>query len=726
MACHRLLPLPRDGDVSSKLLCEAAALLRSCGASVVVDLVGPDDVDARDIGEALARLDASSVPDVTANSQLVVLDSPGAEPRVVPLPQAFSCVDTDCARTRVVELCVEELRNELLACGCGAELCDCTLRALVQAVPGQLCALEASGAALSSVVPLARKVHASHPEVFKDAEAARAGLSCAGKGFNVKRLDTPQLVAAKFDRLATNWEDLVTASGYEDVWKWLSSLTAKPLAQYCGEEVSLRAMGKHSITVLDACCGVGLPGQLIRLLGFTGRIVGCDISPGMLGKAQSRCCYDELLVEDANASLGVADESADVVVCVGSMELLDIPLALQCGYARRVPHNEAAGAKRLYEKNPVAYSCWMVFEYTNRCAMACSHCYNSSRNDIKIIQERPEILSATAEPLQMMGIEHFWFIGGEVLQFGDGWLNVCRAIASRRGCPRLGLPFGRPSAPLVEVITSGWFLGKTNISAAGKTYDTVGALLRDLKENGVTHVCYSVDAPTAELHDANRKTPGLFDRIMTLGFQAARDAGLEPRVSLLVRPEWRGDPRFIEFLAMLSSRIYGGSTGSDTMGIAGRLITDPTNLLLRFIDIGTGAKRAGSDLAPTLTLEQIASEGLARCKSYFKPGPWISLKANGNFSACRILSGEDEGYGNIHDCPGGIVELLNGLQDRFLYKLHAEGRSFLTPCAVRAIVSLIAKLMHDRGVQRNDVLEIARINREVAVMTGYSSTATNW
>ena len=59
------------------------------------------------------------------------------------------------------------------------------------------------------------------------------------------------------------------------------------------------------------------------------------------------------------------------------------------------------------------------------------------------------------------------------------------------------------------------------------------------------------------------------------------------------------------------------------------------------------------------------------CKAFFRPSPSLTIKANGELATCR-LGNVGEGYGNIHD--EGLVPLLNGLQECFISRLHAERR----------------------------------------------------
>ena len=70
-------------------------------------------------------------------------------------------------------------------------------------------------------------------------------------------------------------------------------------------------------TVLDAGCGTGLAGQALRDAGFTGRLLGVDLSPDSVALAIERRIYDEVLVGDLQQPLGYDVDSVDAVACVG-------------------------------------------------------------------------------------------------------------------------------------------------------------------------------------------------------------------------------------------------------------------------------------------------------------------------------------------------------------------------------------------------------------------------
>ena len=140
-----------------------------------------------------------------------------------------------------------------------------------------------------------------------------------GKGFKMQNFIKNNKIPEKFDKLSTNWEDLVTGMKYEYVFDWL-------VKQY-----NLIKLDENKI-ILDECCGVGLPGQTIRLSGYKGKLTGCDISEGMLTKAYSRGVYNHLFVQDMNEELLLYDNSIDMIINVGSMELLNISNVLKNSY----------------------------------------------------------------------------------------------------------------------------------------------------------------------------------------------------------------------------------------------------------------------------------------------------------------------------------------------------------------------------------------------------------
>ncbi|HEY3393361.1 MAG TPA: methyltransferase domain-containing protein [Lacipirellulaceae bacterium] len=99
---------------------------------------------------------------------------------------------------------------------------------------------------------------------------------------------------------------------------------------YRGPELVLDALRQTSETpaqgwrIVDVGCGTGLVGAVLRPLA--NRLIGVDLSPGMLALAQSRSIYDELVQADITEYLKGHEYSfdvlaaADVLTYVGDLD----------------------------------------------------------------------------------------------------------------------------------------------------------------------------------------------------------------------------------------------------------------------------------------------------------------------------------------------------------------------------------------------------------------------
>jgi len=108
-------------------------------------------------------------------------------------------------------------------------------------------------------------------------------------------------------------------------------------------EALIRALGSREAearvfgNVLDGGCGTGLCGPL--LLARSEKLVGVDLSPQMIERAQERACYDELVVAEWCAFMRTRPAqfdtivSADTLVYFGALEepLAAARLALKAG-----------------------------------------------------------------------------------------------------------------------------------------------------------------------------------------------------------------------------------------------------------------------------------------------------------------------------------------------------------------------------------------------------------
>ena len=77
------------------------------------------------------------------------------------------------------------------------------------------------------------------------------------------------------------------------------------------------SMKLSDLRVLDAGCGTGLVGSLLKVAGVP-NITGIDYSSGMLAQAQEKRIYDALHLMDMNQSLDLVSNSFDAVTCIGT------------------------------------------------------------------------------------------------------------------------------------------------------------------------------------------------------------------------------------------------------------------------------------------------------------------------------------------------------------------------------------------------------------------------
>jgi sulfatase maturation enzyme AslB (radical SAM superfamily) len=365
-----------------------------------------------------------------------------------------------------------------------------------------------------------------------------------------------------------------------------------------------------------------------------------------------------------------------------------------------------------YRRNPLEHVERIIVEFTTCCNFNCAHCYNATVP--RVIERDVAALSAAADLFLAIGARRFDFIGGEVSKYGTGWLDLARYIRARS------------TDSIIALYTNGWWLEQQNFWAAGHTYSDVSAYLSDLKASGVSHITFSLDGPGVE-HDQSRHQPGLYGRILN-GLAQVRTAGLQPRVSLLARGLEPYSPRFIVWLAEIADRVYGFPPETARSEKALRLFEDRTNSFSHFIDIGNGAAcdESGQCLADI-------SDDRLYCRGFFRPAPSLTIKANGEVALCRITNA-GEGYGNLHERP--LIDILNHLQEAFVFRLHAERRladyrRFVDPeifgnaighlCTYRAILTLLARRMHEEQIDPDDGAAIQRLNLEVARLTGHAT-----
>jgi len=128
-----------------------------------------------------------------------------------------------------------------------------------------------------------------------------------------------QFVATLFDRAAASFDERLAALGYR-----APQLVAELLVLHAGYQ-------SGRLEILDAGCGTGLCGALLR--SSARRLVGVDLSEGMLIKASDRGIYDELVEAELTAYLDGQRHSFDVMVCADTL----------CNFGDLEPVTRAAG-----------------------------------------------------------------------------------------------------------------------------------------------------------------------------------------------------------------------------------------------------------------------------------------------------------------------------------------------------------------------------------------------
>jgi len=359
-----------------------------------------------------------------------------------------------------------------------------------------------------------------------------------------------------------------------------------------------------------------------------------------------------------------------------------------------------------YARNPLEHVRGIALEYTHRCEGRCLHC--RSAHFPRLTERDPTALARAAARLLPMGIRCFHLVGGEVIRFGDGWLEVTRRLQSLTPCQ-------------VQVITSGWWLGRQDFEAAGRRYADEGELLADLVRCGVTQVSFSVDGDERR-HDLNRRAPGLYRRIAE-GVDRVRLAGLAVRFSLVV-PGGGFDADRAAALAGLVRRAYDlPPTWSDADCVE-LVLNDPDTTASNLVDIGRSYGRS----QPAVDLVRTPSH-LLTCKAFYRPYPQLRIQPDGGVSTCPLLP-PGEGFGDIH--TDDVRTLVNHLDQWHAFRLHALQRvGEVLPhvdhellwwppahlCTLRVVATLLARRLGEEP-RRNDPALVRRANLEVARLVG--------
>jgi predicted TPR repeat methyltransferase len=112
-------------------------------------------------------------------------------------------------------------------------------------------------------------------------------------------------VKDQFDEMADEFENKLSALEYQ-----APQLIVDALA-------SMLETRKGELVILDAGCGTGLCGALLR--PYSKQLTGVDLSPGMLNKAREKAIYDDLVEAELTEFFLENHDRYDVVVCADTL-----------------------------------------------------------------------------------------------------------------------------------------------------------------------------------------------------------------------------------------------------------------------------------------------------------------------------------------------------------------------------------------------------------------------
>lgn len=78
-----------------------------------------------------------------------------------------------------------------------------------------------------------------------------------------------------------------------------------------------RVMADKDCRILDAGCGTGLVGEVLKQKGYK-TMDALDYSKEMLDEAEKKQIYNKLMQADLSKALDIADNAYDAIVCVGT------------------------------------------------------------------------------------------------------------------------------------------------------------------------------------------------------------------------------------------------------------------------------------------------------------------------------------------------------------------------------------------------------------------------
>ena len=138
----------------------------------------------------------------------------------------------------------------------------------------------------------------------QDPVPAHLHAACSGQGVPERASDA--YVEAEFDRFAGSFERVLNERLHYRAPQLACDLLAAQLPPPA-----------KALEVLDAGCGTGLCGPLVA--PWARRLVGVDLSAGMLAKARTKGVYDELVKAELTAFLRDGPAAWDAIVCADTL-----------------------------------------------------------------------------------------------------------------------------------------------------------------------------------------------------------------------------------------------------------------------------------------------------------------------------------------------------------------------------------------------------------------------
>jgi len=179
-------------------------------------------------------------------------------------------------------------------------------RTALERQPGFLRVYESLGRLLYRLgkFPQAAEVYQRWLQLEPEHPVARH-MAAAMSGSNVPARADDKYVADLFDRFAPAFDRNLQGLGYR-----APELVAVALAQQVGAPAAL-------LDTLDAGCGTGLCGPLLQ--PYCRKLVGVDLSGGMIDYARQRGGYDELVVSELCALMASRPDQFDAVVSADTL-----------------------------------------------------------------------------------------------------------------------------------------------------------------------------------------------------------------------------------------------------------------------------------------------------------------------------------------------------------------------------------------------------------------------